>query len=305
MFKACLNLSLAMVIVGSSVVAGKIMVEQLPVFLASMLRFVLALALLLPILFWREGGLPVLSRRSWAVLCLQALCGSFLFTTFLLYGLELTSPASAGIITSTTPACMGILGWVFWRERPSLRALSGILFSVAGVMVLNMVGEGELAGSSLSGNLLVLAAVVAESLFLLFRKWVPEPMSPLAAATVVSLFGLLWFLPAGLYELAVTDFSGVGAAGWWAVVYYGVFVTVLAYLFWFAGIVPVPTPVAGVFTGIMPLSAVILSALVLHERLQWTHYIGCACVLSGIALISGLRVRTAGRRECVVEGRGE
>ncbi len=291
MFKACLNLSLAMVIVGSSVVAGKIMVDQLPVFFASMLRFVLALALLLPILYLREGGFPQLSKRSWGVLCLQALCGSFLFTVFLLYGLRLTSPASAGIITSTTPACMGILGWIFWRDKPSFRVLGGILLSVAGIMVLNMVGQSDGGGSNFLGNLLVLAAVVAEALFLLLRKWVPEPMSPLAAATVVSLFGLIWFLPAGLYEMFTTDLSAVSPVGWWAVGYYGVFVTVLAYLFWFAGIVSVPAPIAGVFTGIMPLSAVILSALVLGEQLQWTHYVGCLCVLAGIALISGIRPR--------------
>ena len=77
---AYINLTLAMVIVGSSVVAGKIMVDELPVFLASTLRFILALAILIPILYLREGGLPRLSRRSWIMLGVQSLCGSFLFT---------------------------------------------------------------------------------------------------------------------------------------------------------------------------------------------------------------------------------
>ena len=95
---------------------------------------------------------------------------------------------------------------------------------------------------------LVLGAVVFESLFLLLRKTVPEPLSPLAVSTVISLYGLLWFLPGGIVEAASTDLSAVSMAGWLTVGYYGVFVTVLAYLFWFAGIVRVAAATAGVFT---------------------------------------------------------
>ena len=287
---AYLNLSLAMVLVGSSVVAGKVMVDELPVFLASALRFALALAILLPLVKAREGGLPRLSRRTWAKLAVQSLCGSFLFTVFLLYGLTLTGPASAGIITSTTPACMGLIAWLFLRDRPSRRVLAGIVLSMAGVLVINLVGAAPSSGpggaNPLLGNFLVLLAVLFESLFLLIRKTVPEPMSPLAVSTIISLFGLLWFLPMGVVEAARADLAAITPLGWLVVFYYGAFVTVLAYLFWFAGITQVPPATAGVFTAIMPVSALALSALVLGEPIGWQQLTGCACVLGGIVLIS-------------------
>ncbi|WP_207260779.1 DMT family transporter [Desulfovibrio sp. Huiquan2017] len=287
---ACLNLSLAMILVGSSVVAGKIMVEDLPVFLASALRFVLALAILLPLLARREGGLPRLCRRTWLKLAVQSLCGSFLFTVFLLYGLARTGPASAGVITSTTPACMGLLAWLFLKDRPSRHVLSGILLSMAGVLVINLARFPHAGGGGAThpvlGNLLVLAAVFFESLFLLIRKTVPEPLSPLAASTIISLFGLLWFLPMGLYEAATADLAAIPPADWLVVLYYGVFVTAFAYIFWFAGITRVRPSTAGVFTAILPVSALILSALVLHEPIGWPQIAGCGCVLGGIVLIS-------------------
>jgi drug/metabolite transporter (DMT)-like permease len=286
-YLACVNLSLAMVLVGSSVVAGKIMVEELPVHLASALRFALALAILAPLVLVREGGLPRLSRRTWLKLAAQSLCGSFLFTVFLLHGLTLTGPASAGVITSTTPACMGLIAWVFLKDRPRRRAVLGILLSVAGVLVLNLAGpDGPGGANPVFGNLLVLAAVVFESLFLLIRKTVPEPLSPLAASTVISGFGLLWFLPGGVVEAASTDLSAISATGWLVVGYYGAFVTVLAYLFWFAGITRVAPSTAGVFTAVMPVSALILSALVLNEPIGWQQLAGCGCVLGSIVLIS-------------------
>lgn len=282
-----INLTLAMVLVGSSVVAGKLMIEELPVFLASAMRFVLALCILIPILRVREGGLPRISRRSWLMLAVQSLCGSFLFTVFLLYGLTLTGSASAGIITSTTPACMGLIGWLFLKDRPSARIGAGIVLSVLGVLVINLVQGGGVSGDDpLLGNLLVLGAVFFESLFLLIRKTVPEPLSPLAVSTVISLFGLLWFLPVGVYQAWTIDLTTITVTGWLTVFYYGVFVTVLAYLFWFAGITQVSASTAGVFTAIMPVSALVLSALVLGEPVGWPQLTGCGCVLGGIVLIS-------------------
>ena len=290
---ARLNLALAMIIVGSSVVAGKILVDELPVFLASAARFVLALAMLLPLLKVREGGLPRISGRSWAMLALQSLCGSFLFTVFLLYGLTLTTPASAGIITATTPACMGLMAWVFLGERPTRRILTGIGLSVAGIMAINLVSvspqSAVLPADALLGNLLVLGAVLFESAFLLLRKTVPEPLTPLAVSTLISLFGLAWFLPFGVYEALSLDPASVTLTGWLTLGYYGVFVTVLAYLFWFAGITRVPASTAGVFTAIMPVSALLLSALVLDEPVGPAHLAGCGLVLGGIWNISRRR----------------
>nr|NJM02642.1 EamA/RhaT family transporter [Desulfobacula sp.] len=53
-FYAYGNLSLAMIIVGSSVVFGKIITYSFPVFLASGLRFAIASAVMLPLLLKYE-----------------------------------------------------------------------------------------------------------------------------------------------------------------------------------------------------------------------------------------------------------
>jgi len=287
---ARIHLALAMVLVGSSVAAGKIMARELPVFLASALRFILALALLFPIVRMKEGGLPKLSRKSLGVIALQALFGSFLFTVFLLYGLRFTASSSAGVIASATPAVIGIIAWVFMRERPRKSETAGILAAVAGVMLVNLgsdSGGGELAGASpYLGNFLVLCAVVFESLFLLLRKAVPEPVSPLSASTLVSFFGLLWFLPFGAYEAWGLDFSAITLTGWLSVAYYAFFVTALAYIFWFSGVTRVSAAEAGVMTAVMPVSALVISAVVLGEPLNAANVGGCACALLGIGLLS-------------------
>jgi drug/metabolite transporter (DMT)-like permease len=41
-----------------------------------------------------------------------------------------------------------------------------------------------------------------------------------------------------------------------------------------------------VFTGVLPVSAVLLSYLVLGERFLWSHLAGVACVIAAIVLVA-------------------
>ena len=65
----------------------------------------------------------------------------------------------------------------------------------------------------------------------------------------------------------------------------GVVVTVAAFLLWFAGVERVEGSLAGVFTGLLPVSALVLSYVWLGEVFLFNHVIGCALVLGAIALV--------------------
>lgn len=305
--RAYLDLTMAMILVGSSVAAGKFMIQELPVHLASALRFCCAALLIVPLLLILEG-IPRLSLRSWAILFVQAACGSFLFNVFLLAGLARTTAGAAGIITSTTPACMGLTAFAVLGERPSRRVVAGIALSMAGILAVNLHDAGPDVGAdmgALAGNLLVLCAVMAETFFLLLRKCIPEPVSPLAVSTVMTVFGLALFTPGALVQARGFDFAAVSWASWSVVAYYGAFVTVAAYLFWFSGVARVGAGTAGVFTAVMPVSALILSALLLGEAVTPAALAGCALVLAGIACISAPARRGPGRgRETRAAARG-
>ena len=291
--RAGFDLTAAMVIVGSSAVAGKLVLAGLPLFVAMALRFVVACLAAWPLLWWREGRLPRLSARTWGVFALQALCGVLVFNALLLLGLTRTGAARAGLITSLTPAVMALLAWVFLRERPSGRVLVGVACAVGALLALGLPevlrgGGGGMSGT-LGGDLLALGAVLGESCFLLLRKAVREPVSPLAASTIVSAFGLLYFLPGAAWQWGEVAWGAVGAGTWAVVAYYGLCVSVLAYVFWFRGIVAVDGQRAGVFTAVMPISAVGLSWLVLGEAPGLEALCALGLVLAGLWCIATAR----------------
>lgn len=280
-----------MTIVGSSVVVGKLIVESFPVFLANGLGLVVASAILIPLLVKREGGLPAVSGRDLLVLFLQALTGIFLFRVLLLYGLTLTTATASGVITSTTPAVIGLISFVFLKEKLGANATAGIVLAVLGILAVNVSGTGSGAAgttgaAALLGSLLVFGAVVGEALFTIFAKAASGRVTPLATATGASIMALAMFLPFSLYQARGFDFSGVSALEWVPVLYYGVFVTVVAFVLWFSGVSKVPASTAAVFTGVLPVSAVLLSYLILGEPFSWTHLVGVGCVLLAILLIA-------------------
>lgn len=282
-----------MAIVGSSVVVGKLVVAKLPIFLIGGLRFALASLILVPLVLARERGMPALSRRDAGVLLVQAFTGIFAFNTLLLYGLTFTSAAESGIVTSTTPAVAAVLAVLLLREPWTGRRAAGIALAVLGLVALNLTpawgaagGAGGRGSRPLLGNLLVLGAVVGEGLFVVCSRVLARRLSPLTVAAGISALGFLMFVPFALYEARRFDLGRLDAADWTAIAYYGVVVTVVAFLLWARGVARVPASTAAVFTGVLPISAVTLSYLVLGERFHVSHLVGAACVIAGIVLVA-------------------
>lgn len=296
--RAYLELTAAMVIVGSSVVVGKQVSSTFPTFLALLIRFMIGLPLLL-FLIRRQGNFQLPSRSAMGAIFLQALTGVFLFNVLMLFGLRYITAMQSGLIYSTGPAVIAVLGLGLLRERLSGREWLGVVVSVAGIMLVSLLAPGDAEGQSSGawfGILLAMGAVICEALFTIFRKMGADHVPPISNALLVTLFAWVLCLPVGLYQATQFDFSAVALSNYGILAYYGIFVTVIAYYFWFSGISKVPTGVAGVFTGIMPISTVVLSALLLHESFTRYHLLGLALVLAGIGCITAPPIRMVIRR---------
>jgi drug/metabolite transporter (DMT)-like permease len=93
-------------------------------------------------------------------------------------------------------------------------------------------------------------------------------------------------MPFSIIEGKYFDFHGLIFADFVPLIVYGLLCTVTAYICWFSGVSKVSISVAAGFTGIMPVSSVLLSFLVLGETITWQHIAGIAFVLAGIYTIA-------------------
>ena len=285
-----LLLALAMITVGSTVVASRIIATGLPPFTAAALRFAIALPIFLVLMRWRGQRLARPSRHDGALIALQALSGSVGYAVLLVAGLRTTSAANAGVITGCLPAVGALVGALVLRERIGLRLGLAIALACAGVAAVVVApAHAAAANGSAVGNLLVLAAVGCEALFLLLNKRLQVPLSPLAQSTAMSALGLLMTLGPAIAERAWT--APVDSAALLGVLYYALVPTVGGYLLWYAGSERVSAGRAALYTAVLPVSALVLAALVLHEPIGARQLAGAACVLAAIAASAGPRRR--------------
>jgi drug/metabolite transporter (DMT)-like permease len=305
--RAYIELGAAMVIVGSIVVVSKAITVAFPVFLASALRFMMALPILLP-LWLKEGhGIALPGRRDAGIMFLQSFVGNFLYGILLLYGLEWTSAVEGGIILGTTPVVIGLISFLFLRESLGWNKWIALLIATVGIGAINSIGAAQTAGQGaqpLLGNILVFGSVVGEALWMILAKVLSEKVTPLTVASMTSFFGLLLFSPFAVYQAMSFNFSAVPVLSWTLILYYGVG-TVCAYVLWYRVMTKVSASTAGVFTGIQPVSAVVLSNMLLQEPMVWSSWVGILSVLSAIVLMThnisrtGNRSRHPARKEAI------
>lgn len=274
-----------MVIVGSTVPVSKVVTLDLPIYLALTVRFFVGTLFLY--LFIKLKGVKIekMPLREFLLIGFQAMLGSVLFNVFLLAGLKSASAVSSGIVTGSLPAVLMVLSVLILRERLSAIKISGVALATLGVIAVNISGLSA-GGGSMTGTLLVLAAVVCEALFLLIRKMLPLNVSSLVLSLIVSFYGFVFFLPFGVYEAYQGGFSVIDFSGYMLIAYYGIFITAVAYILWFKGISMVESSYASVYTAFMPLSAVILSALFLHEEITAMHTAGMVLIISATIIMS-------------------
>ena len=279
----------AMLLVGSNVGIGKSIVAFVPVLVFALLRFVIALAVLWPLL--RPSKMRRVARGEWLNLFLQALFGTFGFTLLMLSGVARTSAVAAGVITSTIPAVVALFAWAFLGERPNLRAVVSIVLAMVGIVAVNLshtqASEGAASqAGSLSGNLMVLGAVCCESLYVILSRRLTQTLAAIDICAYTHLFGFLLMLPLGIKALAGFDYRAVPSGIWALTLWYGLSASIFSFWLWMKGIRHVHGSLAGVFSAVLPIAAAAYGIVFLDERPTLAHGIALACVVTGIAIAS-------------------
>ncbi len=281
---------------GTSVISAKFVTGKLGAFTITAVSLFFSLAILAPLCGKQlVRYIKLMSSRNFLFLSLQALCGIFLFRMFLLSGLNYTSAGEAGILTGATPAITAIFAMVVLREPISGRKLSGILCTVGGILIIHgvLTPGNDLSLEHIGGNILVLCAAVSESAFntlsrisaVKSKAELKESSSPITQSAIVSAIALVLCLISVPFEHPLHRLSGIGLMEWMALLWYGVFVTALAFICWYSGIKRCNVFTAAAFSGMMPFTSMLLSTAVLGESVHCQQWLGGLLVIAGMILI--------------------
>jgi drug/metabolite transporter (DMT)-like permease len=239
---------------------------------------------LVALCLWRRARLPALTASDWAVLVFQAAAGSLGYTVALVYGLRYASAADASVITGLMPVATGAVAVLALGERPGARLLLAIGLAASGAILVAL-GKQEASGDwRLLGLTLVFAAVLGEACFALLQKRIETPIEPIMVATLMTLISLGLALAPGVWAFtrdaaALDDPRAVAA-----MIYYGLGPTVLGFWLWYTGASLTQGAEAAAFTAVAPVTAMLLSVLVMGEAMAWRHFAGMGLVLAAIVM---------------------
>lgn len=294
--KGTIYLICGFTLAGTSVIAARIVAGHLGTFTITAISLLFALLGLLPLCRYNSSiTIRQVFTHNWVSLLFQATCVIFLFRMFLLQGLMRTSTGEAGILTGATPAVTALFARFLLKEPVYKKSLLGIFCTITGILLLQGIllpGNGFTL-EHFTGNLLVLCAAICESIFNILSRTnslkteserIPA-LNPIIHTTLVAGTAFILCLVPTLLEHPVLSIRSLGYEGWFALVWYGLFVTALAFIFWYAGIKRCGTYAAAAFSGMMPFTSLILSVLLLGEHAGWQQWSGGFMVVLGMILI--------------------
>jgi drug/metabolite transporter (DMT)-like permease len=273
--------ALALALVGSLVAAADL-VEGYPLSTGQALRYAAAGAVLLVI---ARGRLPRLDRREALGLVALAATGLVLFNLFVIEGVRETDPATVGVIVGCVPVVLAIAGPLLERRPLSGRVIVAAFVVAAGAAGVQWAGGGVTP----AGLLLALGALGCEAAFSLLAVPHLKRLGALAVSTYACLFAVpmlaLWSLLAEGPTLPVPD-AGQAAA----LAYLAVGVTVLGFVSWYTAVGLLGVDKAGLFSGVLPVSALVFSAALGVAELSPGRLGAVAVVALGVTL--GVRAAT-------------
>jgi drug/metabolite transporter (DMT)-like permease len=246
-----------------------------------------AAAFLLPLLAWR-GQLGAL-RAHWKPILLVGLTNSAIpFVCFGLAVLAITGGLSA-IFNATTPLFGALIAWLWLKDRLSAMRMLGLGVGFAGVLWLAWDKASIKPGDhGVSSALAIAACLLATLLYgfsASFTKRYLQGVPPLALASGSQLSATLFLaLPAMWLWPAQTP----GATAWIAVALLALMCTGVAYVLYFRLIAHVGPSNAISVTYLVPAFAVLWGAVFLNETITGAMVIGCAIILLGTSLATGL-----------------
>ncbi len=276
----------AVLIWGLTFVPSKVALAEMGPFTLAVLRFCVALAVLL-VLALRAHPHPLRLRKlSWGTLATLGFTSVTLYFGLQNLGLARTSASEAGMISGSVPALTALLSALVLKERMSRPRILGIAASMVGVAAVVLAGSAAGSGGSVEGDLLVLGGMVAWAFYTLINKSAGGKMAESLLLLYTMAFGTLFLLPAAGLEIALSGFGPISTAGWLSVLFLGLGGSAASFFCWNAALRRLDASEASTYINLVPVVTVLSAALMLGEPLVPSQLLGGALVILGVYLAS-------------------
>jgi drug/metabolite transporter (DMT)-like permease len=268
---------LSVVFWGSAFVAIRATLhEYSPVELA-VFRFMVASATLAIVAVIKKPKIPTKKDMP-----LIILIGFVLFLNFIVlnYGALTITAGEISFILNTSPLFATLFAYFFLRESISIQFVIGLSFGFIGVTLISL---NIYSGFSIKpGIFFILLASVTWALYLNLQKPLLKRYTPIEVTMYTIWVATILMFPFGLGIFQAVQSSNIESTI--AVIYLGIFPTVIALLCWSEVLSRIEVSKASVFFYIVPLVTIVIGFLWLKEIPSLFSCIGGIITITGVII---------------------
>jgi drug/metabolite transporter (DMT)-like permease len=278
---AYLALVATAVIWGTTAIGIKVALETYPPFILSVGRWLISLAIMLPMMR-RFGVRPILDRRTFVL----GLFGILGFNAFFTLGLERTTAANGSLINGALPVVVAFLSFLLLSERLAPVRILGIVISMVGVAVTVL---GATLDASVLGNVLIFGAVLSWAIYTIYNRERMKGENTMGIIAGSALFGVTMMVPLAAIEWAQETPEAPSLKLAAIILYLSLGPAMAANYMWVFALTRVPASQAAVFSNLTPIVGIVLAGLILDEPITKYHVVGSILVIAGVLLTTWRR----------------
>ncbi|MCU1559889.1 DMT family transporter [Mycetocola sp.] len=238
--------------------------------------FLVVLAVLLEKPDWHAA------LREWPMHLVQAALGLIAFCLFSYQALAHTTALNAALVGATNPVLIALVAALLVRERIRRTSSLGLVTSLLGVLLI--LTDGKLLEVFTTeynvGGLWMLGAVMVWTVYTILGRTLKT--APVTSAALQSAIAAIVLAPV---TLLVGGPITLDSAGWWGVLYIGLFPSVLSLMLWNISVKKIGAGRAGIYLNLMPLFTALM-ALAMGTPITLVQVLGGALVIAGVWLTS-------------------
>jgi drug/metabolite transporter (DMT)-like permease len=274
---------------GGTFIAGRILAQAVPHMIAAAGRFAVACMLLLPLAYKLEGGLPKLNRSQLLATFALGATGIFIYNLCFFAALSRMPAGRTALFVALNPIVTALALAMLFGERIGTRKWIGIAIAFVGAAIIITRGDimgalHDISQSVGAGELLMFCAISGWAAYTIIGRHALKGLSPIAATTYASLWGLLLLACGAAFQLPSLDSSRFTWEVIASIVYLGAFGTVIGFIWYYEGVKAIGPARTAVFNNLVPVFGITLGAVLLGESILISMIVGGVLVIAGVTL---------------------
>ena len=300
-YKALLAVIGMAVLFGASFTGTKVALESFSPAQLIFLRFAATALLFMAVRLFRPA--QKVGRRDAAGIFLLALFEPGIYFYCEAQGVKRTLASTAAILISAIPMIVLVLEALWLKTKVRFTEFMLILLSLGGIFLIVTAGGMDKAfGGTLAGNVLVLLAALAASIYTILAKKMLGRVEPVTVTFYQSLFASAIYFPFAAADTMNNGLNIDSARPLVALAYLAAGCSFLAYWLLNYSLSKMKASFVSAFTNLIPVVGVAVAVIFLNERLYPMQFAGAAAVLGCMTILALLQQSERSDRPLAPEG---